>query len=189
VKSQAGSVQTLTYDDAKAVADQTNVPDATAVAPETSTFGQLVYQAQNTVGRVKGVTPEYSELHNYTVSQGDWFADDQLQGGANVVVLGRRWRSHCLGTPILSGCRYGSTAAAGAPAVNDLAAKATEAVRTVRSAQGGEPAGLKASRVADIHVLLSAQSIGWYGPMRPAPAVPAEEEEEDASQQSDRLAS
>src|SRR5712692_4452229 len=88
VRSQAGSVQTLTYDDAKALSDDTVVPDATAVAPETSTFGQIVYQAQNTIGRVKGVTPEFSDLHNYHVSQGEWFTDDQLQGGSQVVVLG-----------------------------------------------------------------------------------------------------
>jgi putative ABC transport system permease protein len=88
VRAQAGSVQTLTYDDAKAISDETQVPDASLVAPETSTFGQIVYQAQNTVGRVKGVTPEYSELHNYKVDHGDWFTDDQLQGGSQVAVLG-----------------------------------------------------------------------------------------------------
>jgi hypothetical protein len=80
--------------------------------------------------------------------------------------------------------------AAGAPAVNGLGAKATEAVRTARSARGGgEPAGLNARRVADIHVLLSAQSIGAYGPVRPATVVTVGEEEEDATGQTDRLAS
>src|SRR6266567_7950146 len=38
VRSQAGNVPTLTYDDAKALSDDTQVPDATDVAPETSTF-------------------------------------------------------------------------------------------------------------------------------------------------------
>lgn len=72
--------------------------------------------------------------------------------------------------------------AAGAPAVNGLAAKVSEAVRTARSA----PAG----RTADIHVLMSAESIGWYGPLRPAAAGTVEEEEEgDATGQADRLAS
>ena len=42
VRAQAGSVQTLTYDDAKAMSDDTQVPDAALVAPETSTFGQIV---------------------------------------------------------------------------------------------------------------------------------------------------
>jgi len=80
-------------------------------------------------------------------------------------------------------------AAAGAPALDGLAAIAAEAMRTASSAQA-EPAALEASRTADIHVLLSGQSIGWYGPLRPVAAVTDEEEEEgDATGQTDRLAS
>jgi hypothetical protein len=75
--------------------------------------------------------------------------------------------------------------AAGAPAVNELATKATTAVR--RAGRGAGAPGLP-SNGAEVRVLLSTQSIGWYGPMRPAPAA-REEEDEDASQQSDRLAS
>jgi hypothetical protein len=78
-------------------------------------------------------------------------------------------------------------AAAGAPAVNGLAVRATEAVQAVRA--GRSTAGVRAAgRMVDIHVLMSAQSIGWYGPLRPEPAVP-DEEEEDASGQTGRLAS
>jgi hypothetical protein len=78
-------------------------------------------------------------------------------------------------------------AAAGAPAVNRLAVRATDAVRAVKVGQRG--AAAKPGGMVDIHVLLSAQSIGWYGPLRPAPAVPAEEEEEVASRHTGRLAS
>jgi hypothetical protein len=77
--------------------------------------------------------------------------------------------------------------AAGAPAVNDLAMKATTAVRSVRAGRGAEAPGLR-SHAAEVRVLLSTQSIGWYGPVRSAPVVRGEEDE-DASQQSDRLAS
>jgi hypothetical protein len=79
--------------------------------------------------------------------------------------------------------------AVGAPAVNDLATKATAAVRAVRSGRSAGAPGLAQSRAVDIRVLLSAQSIGWYGPMRPAPIVREEEEEKDATGQADRLAS
>ena len=78
--------------------------------------------------------------------------------------------------------------AAGAPAVNDLATKANAAVRTVRAGRGADASGFAPSQ-ADIRVLLSAQAIGWYGPMRPASMATEEGEEEDASGQSDRLAS
>jgi putative ABC transport system permease protein len=88
IRVQAGSVNTLTYDDAKALADPNNVPDATLVSPELTTGGQLVFQSQNTFGRVYGVTAEYAQVHNYDVSQGSWISDDQVQGNANVVILG-----------------------------------------------------------------------------------------------------
>jgi len=57
--------------------------------------------------------------------------------------------------------------AAGAPAVNSLATKATEAMRSIGSGrgEGGEPKG---GRAIDIHILASALSIGWYGATRPA---------------------
>ena len=74
------------------------------------------------------------------------------------------------------------------PAINGLAVKATEAVHVVSSGQHGRGADARPGPVVDIHVLLSAQSIGWYGPLRPAPTVPAEEDEDEEGQ-TDRLAS
>ncbi|MHB8590139.1 MAG: hypothetical protein ACYDA0_15045 [Candidatus Dormibacteraceae bacterium] len=76
-------------------------------------------------------------------------------------------------------------AAAGAPAVNGLATRATDAVRTMGS--GRSAAELTPGRMADIHTLVSAQSIGSYGSLRVAPTVHAEEEDE--SGQTGRLAS
>jgi hypothetical protein len=67
--------------------------------------------------------------------------------------------------------------------------RATEAVL---AAKGGRQvaAGKRATaRVVDIRVLLSAQSIGWYGPLRPVPEGRDEVEEEDASGHTGRLAS
>ena len=80
----------------------------------------------------------------------------------------------------------GLYSAAGAPAVNGLTARATEALRTMGRAR--DAAELKPGRVGDIRVLLGAQSIGWYGPMRLAPTSQAEEKE-DESGQTGRLAS
>lgn len=75
-------------------------------------------------------------------------------------------------------------AAAGAPAVQELATKATEAIRS--AAAGGREV-----RMADINVPLTASSIGSYGPLRLHPAGKAEDEEEeqDVSRETDRLAS
>jgi hypothetical protein len=76
-------------------------------------------------------------------------------------------------------------AAAGAPAVNALATRATDAVLAVKR-QAAEPT---TGRAVDIRVLMNAQSIGWYGPLRPAPAVTDGEEDEDVSEHTGRLAS
>jgi hypothetical protein len=78
---------------------------------------------------------------------------------------------------------------AGAPAVNDLATKATDVVRTVKSGQRGDAAGEKRGRLVDIRILLRPQSLGWYGPMRPAPKGHGEEGDADGSGQAGRLAS
>jgi putative ABC transport system permease protein len=88
VRQQAGSANTLTYADAQAIADPANVPSAALVAPETDSFAQMIYQSQNTVGRVAGVTADYAGVHNYNVTDGSWITDEEVQGNANDVVLG-----------------------------------------------------------------------------------------------------
>lgn len=82
-------------------------------------------------------------------------------------------------------------AAAGQPAVSGIAVKANGAVKQARQAQRVlRPVTSKAGQVVDIQTLLSAQSIGWYGPLLAAPTTPGEDEIDDtASQRTDRLAS
>ncbi|MGI8554684.1 MAG: ABC transporter permease [Dehalococcoidia bacterium] len=88
VRQQAGSVATLTYADAQALADPNDVPSAALVSPELSLGGQVIYQRQNTRARIYGVVPEYGDVHNYHVSNGDWISQDMLDGRTNTVVLG-----------------------------------------------------------------------------------------------------
>lgn len=78
------------------------------------------------------------------------------------------------------------------PAISGLAGKANDAtVRTARALRRSlRPARLRAGEVVDIQALLSAQSIGWYGPLSAGPTAPPHEVEDvDESQPSDRLAS
>jgi len=80
-------------------------------------------------------------------------------------------------------------AAAGEPAINGLAIKAGSAVRTARAAkQGLNPNALRPEQVIDIQALMSAQSLGWYGPLN-AGRRQSPGEQDDAAQRSDRLAS
>jgi hypothetical protein len=75
-------------------------------------------------------------------------------------------------------------AAAGEPAINDLASRTARAARrTLR------PVALRPGEVIDIQALLGAQSIGWYGPLT-AGQLPSPGEFDAAEpQSSDRLAS
>src|SRR6266487_1357360 len=88
VAGQVGSAQTLTTDDAKALSDPQNVPDANLVSPEYKSGGQLVAGSQNLGARITGATPTYLAIHNLSLAEGDFISDDQVNSSANVTVLG-----------------------------------------------------------------------------------------------------
>ena len=82
-------------------------------------------------------------------------------------------------------------AAAGEPAVNGAADRATSAVRYARFAKRGPRQEVsRPGHVVDIQALLSAQSIGWYGPLSAGPPAPSRgEDDATESQRPDSLAS
>jgi hypothetical protein len=78
--------------------------------------------------------------------------------------------------------------AAGEPAINGIAVMAGDAARAAQRSL--RPVRLRPGQVIDIRALLSAQTIGWYGPMNPAPMPqPLGELDDPEPQESDRLAS
>ena len=81
--------------------------------------------------------------------------------------------------------------AAGEPAMSGLADRAGDTARAARKAL--RPVALKPGQVIDIQALLSAQSIGWYGPVsaaRPAERTTTGRDiDADRSPKTDRLAS
>lgn len=88
VRAEAGSAVTLTTEDANALADPANVPDAVAVAPVVNSFGQVTYLSQNTRTQIYGVTPEFAQVRNYQVEYGEFIQPSQVQGRLPVAVLG-----------------------------------------------------------------------------------------------------
>ncbi len=76
---------TLTLGDADALRA---LPNVVAVAPQVDGFGQVAYMANNAVGRIIGVTPEYQNTLNANVATGEFIASSHVQGRAAVVVLG-----------------------------------------------------------------------------------------------------
>jgi putative ABC transport system permease protein len=81
-----GSAQTLSRDDADAVA--VGVSEAVAVAPELRVPLQLIAGGQNTFTRVVGVTPDYLDVLNLSVADGQFINEADIESRARTVVLG-----------------------------------------------------------------------------------------------------
>jgi putative ABC transport system permease protein len=87
VKTSQGSAQTLTYDDAVAIAEA-GLTSVAAVAPEVRSFGQAVYLGNNTNTQIVGVTPEYETVRNYQVQDGEFINANNVTARSTVAVLG-----------------------------------------------------------------------------------------------------
>ena len=85
VRTAEGSAATLTMEDGGALAD---LPNVVAVAPEVDSFGQVVYQGNNTVGRVLGTTPEYQTMSNSNLAEGEFISSANVTTRSAVAVLG-----------------------------------------------------------------------------------------------------
>jgi putative ABC transport system permease protein len=86
VRGAGGSTQTLTIEDAEAIAEE--VPYISAVVPSYSSNLQLVVGSENTNASVTGTTPEYLDVNNVEIASGAFFTEYDYQRGAKVAVLG-----------------------------------------------------------------------------------------------------
>jgi putative ABC transport system permease protein len=86
VRTQAGSASTLTAEDAEAIAEA--VPQVSRVAPEASTRAQVVANGQNANTQVTGVTPDYQQVRNWELAQGEFITAEQVTARSLVAVLG-----------------------------------------------------------------------------------------------------
>src|SRR5204863_4868643 len=97
VRTGAGNAQTLTLDDARAIEAQLG-DFVTGVAPERQTPGtQLIVAGQNWQTRLVGVTPEYEDVRNFHVADGEFINQSNVDAGAAVIVLGSRVASNLFG--------------------------------------------------------------------------------------------
>lgn len=83
-----GSAGTLTLDDAYALVDPLFAPLVAAVAPELGTRRQVQARRENTNTQVKGVTPEYTFVRNFSVSSGRFISPNHIEDNSQVAVLG-----------------------------------------------------------------------------------------------------
>lgn len=88
VRAAAGSVETLTDEDAKAIQTSAKVTDVANVSPELSRRAQVSAAGSNTNTQVLGVTDIYPTVHNVTIDQGAFITQNQNVALAKVAVLG-----------------------------------------------------------------------------------------------------
>ena len=87
VRGGAGSVTSLTLDDARAIAPA--CPDVAAVAPIVSRGAQIVYGNQNWFTSVTGTSTQYLQVRSWDIADGNMFTDDDVSAGTKVCVLGQ----------------------------------------------------------------------------------------------------
>jgi putative ABC transport system permease protein len=75
IRQGAGSLQTLTQDDADAIASQ--VPNVAAVSPILNVNGQVVFQNQNWSTTIQGVYPGYQQIGSWQMQAGSFFSAQQ----------------------------------------------------------------------------------------------------------------
>jgi putative ABC transport system permease protein len=109
VRTSFGSANTLTLEDAQAISE--NVPDVAAVAPYNNSGFQIVAGSQNMFVRVTGATPEYQQVYDLSLTDGDFFSQYQYEKGMRVAVLGPTIKEELFGEDEAVGqsFRLGST--------------------------------------------------------------------------------
>lgn len=86
-KLAAGSSINLTDKDAKAIARE--VSGVSLVASSVSKSYQIVFGNQNWTTSVQGTTPEFLGVRSFTVQEGRFFSNQDVESRARVAVLGR----------------------------------------------------------------------------------------------------
>jgi putative ABC transport system permease protein len=78
----------LTMGDAKALRDQFAAPSVAAVAPALQGDATVAFGGEQTSPQLFGVTPEYFEVRNLNLAEGDPITEEHMLGRASVVLLG-----------------------------------------------------------------------------------------------------
>lgn len=80
--------QPITLGDAAAVADPFQAPSVSGVAPILQGNAKVSFAGESTVTQASGVTPDYSLVRNYKVTEGEFIREEHILGQASVVLLG-----------------------------------------------------------------------------------------------------
>ena len=83
-----GEGETLTMDDAYALLDPLYAPSIAAVAPQRSTWGQVVARGREVDAQLMGVTAEYRDVRNSSLMHGGFISHGHMLDSSTVAVLG-----------------------------------------------------------------------------------------------------
>ncbi len=88
VRGAAGGLNTLTYEDAKAIASSPVITAVTNVSPEYTRRAQITAGRNNTNTQIVGATDVYSQVRNGSISEGSFITKRDVESMAKVAVLG-----------------------------------------------------------------------------------------------------
>jgi putative ABC transport system permease protein len=82
--------KSITLGDAEAIADPLQAPSVAGVAPVLTGEVKVSFGGQSTNTQVSGITPEYAQVRNYRVSEGEFIREEHMLGQASVVLIGQQ---------------------------------------------------------------------------------------------------
>jgi putative ABC transport system permease protein len=80
--------QPLTRGDAEAIADPFQAPSVALVAPYISSNLSVTFAGESITSSINGVTPEYLDVRNYSLLEGDFISEENILGRGSVAVIG-----------------------------------------------------------------------------------------------------
>jgi putative ABC transport system permease protein len=89
----------LTLSDAEALRDQFAAPSIEAVAPALESSGTVSFGGEQTSPQIFGVTPEYFQVRNLELAEGEFITEEHILGRASVVILGPETAEALFGHP------------------------------------------------------------------------------------------
>jgi putative ABC transport system permease protein len=91
-----GATKTLTYDDMKAIVQES--PAVASAAPGSSASAQVVFDNNNWYTRVNGTEPQFFDIRSWPMASGASFTEDDVRTAADVAVLGETVRQNLFGS-------------------------------------------------------------------------------------------
>lgn len=88
VREAAGSGQTLTLEDTKAISSSSQITTIKSVSPEFQRRGQVTTGGNNTNTQIIGVEPIYADVHKITVANGNFILQRDIDQMTKVAVIG-----------------------------------------------------------------------------------------------------